>query len=194
MSFTTINQLQPLQKPEVVARVVIGEIPQLPAHFISRDELSQVRKVLSQSRIAVVVTGMRGVGKSQLAAAIARDEIDRGAGLVAWINAEALDSTRAGLSHLAERFGIADPDGDSAKSAQCLRDYLSSRSQHGLLVLDNAADPDLIRPLLPTAGGTKVLITSVLRLKFVQFIPGCVGGGVGSVRGDGATEVRIGAQ
>ena len=65
--------------------------------------------------VAVVcaLTGMRGVGKTQVAAAYARSWMEAGRGLVGWVNAETLDVAVADLARIAEAVGVADPDGDS---------------------------------------------------------------------------------
>lgn len=141
----------------------MGKIPQEPPHFVIRDELTRLRRALERSRVAVVVTGMRGAGKTQLAAACARADFDSGRGLVGWVNAETPETTLSGLAEIAERLGLADAEGDSVVSSQRLRDHLSGSTDPGLLVLDNAADPDRLRDLLPTGGSTRVLITTADR-------------------------------
>ncbi|WP_216892949.1 tetratricopeptide repeat protein [Nocardia alni] len=145
-----------------ITQVIAGEIPQEPPHFVERAELRRVRAMLGKSRVVVIVTGMRGVGKTHLAAAIAREEIDAGNGLVGWINAGTLDTTHTGMAEIAARVGVSDPAGDSAKSARHLRDYLSSRKAPGLLVFDNATGPDEIRRLLPVTGRTRIIITTTI--------------------------------
>jgi hypothetical protein len=79
------------------------------------------------------------------------------------VNAESLDVLLAGLASVAEAAGVADPDGDSDRSARRLRDHLETRTAAGLLVFDNAADPDMLRPFLPAAGGTQLVVTSTDR-------------------------------
>lgn len=143
-------------------QVIVGEIPREPPAFVKRETLAQLADAARSGQPAVVcaVTGLRGVGKTQLAAAYARDRIARGCGLVGWVNAESRDSLLGDLARVAEAAGVADPEGDSAESARRLRDHLTVRARESLLVLDNAADPDLLRPFLPAAGSTQVVITS----------------------------------
>ncbi|WP_280479276.1 tetratricopeptide repeat protein [Nocardia asiatica] len=143
--------------------VVVGRIPREPPRFVVRDELARLRRALEPPAAAVVVTGLRGAGKTHLAAAHARSLFDSGRGLVGWVNAETPDSTLSGLADIAERLGVADRDGDSAVSARRLRDHLSGGTVAALLVFDNATDADHLRDLLPTGGRTRILITSVDR-------------------------------
>ncbi|MFI9507764.1 tetratricopeptide repeat protein [Nocardia sp. NPDC052566] len=138
---------------------MVGKIPQESAHYIVRDKLRELSDSLERSQVAVV-TGLHGIGKTQLAAAYARSRVDRANGLVGWVNADTEDALLADLAAIAERVGVADPNGDSAVSARRLRDHLSGRAAAALLVFDNAIDPDRIRPLLPTGGWTRVVITS----------------------------------
>ncbi len=143
--------------------VVVGRIPREPPQFVVRAELARLHRALERPAAAVVITGLRGVGKTHLAAAHARSLFDSGHGLVGWVNAETPDSTLSGLADIAERLGIADRDGDSAVSARRLRDHLSGGTVPALLVFDNAGDADHLRNLLPTGDRTRILITSVDR-------------------------------
>src|SRR6202044_2378567 len=77
-----------------------------------------------------------------------------------WINAESRQSLVTGLAAVAGRLGVADPRGDSEKSASRLRDELQSRAADGLLVLDNALSPEDVAPFLIATGGTQISITS----------------------------------
>jgi hypothetical protein len=164
-------------------RVVVGRIPRRAPYFVDRAQVRQLRETLDRCPVAVVVTGMRGAGKTQVAAAYTREVIaSGGVSLVGWVNAETRDTLLVGLSELAARVGVADPDGDSAESARRLRDHLSERSEPALLVLDNATDPDLVDGLLPAGESTRVVVTSTDRA-FTQF-GGIVDAGEGFARAE----------
>jgi DNA-binding SARP family transcriptional activator len=143
-------------------QVIVGEIPREPPAFVKRETLAQLAEAAAsgQAAVACVVTGLRGAGKTQLAAAYARDRIARGCRLVGWVNAESRDSLLSDLARVAEAAGVADPDGDPVESARRLRDHLTVRAGESLLVFDNADDPALLRPFLPAAGNTQLVITS----------------------------------
>ena len=155
---------------EAGRQVIVGEIPREPSAFVQRQALVRLSEAVGSRQVAVVcaVTGLRGVGKTQLAAAYARDRIDRGCRLVGWVNAETRNSLLADLARVAEAAGVTDPKGDPAESARRLRDYLTTWTHDSLLVFDNAADPDVLRPLLPAAGITQVVITSTSQA-FAEF-------------------------
>jgi tetratricopeptide (TPR) repeat protein len=143
-------------------QVVVGEIPREPPGFVPREVLGRLAGAAGRGGVAVVcaVTGLRGVGKTQLAAAYARARVRDGWGLVGWVNAESADALLAGLARVAGRLGVADPEGDSLESARRLREHLQARTDAGLLVFDNAAGADQLRPFLPATGGTQVVVTS----------------------------------
>jgi tetratricopeptide (TPR) repeat protein len=138
--------------------VVVGDVPQQPPGFVPRADLLDVLESAGPG-VAVVsaVTGMRGVGKTQLAAAYARAKLAAGWDLAAWVNAEDPASLAAGLAAVAEAAGLAGQGGDPGRP---VRNWLEADGDRCLLVFDNATDPDLLRPYLPAAGRARVLITS----------------------------------
>lgn len=156
-----ISVTQVLAAATTAAGRVVGRIPALPAHFMFRREFEALAERVADSPVAVVVTGMRGVGKTQLAAAYARAVLTtRDCDLVGWIDADTSGTLLEGLAAVAEQQGVADRDGDSYRSAIRLRDHLSDSTSTGLLVFDNATDPDRLSEFLPVLGATKVVITS----------------------------------
>ncbi|WP_157125510.1 tetratricopeptide repeat protein, partial [Nocardia salmonicida] len=155
----------PPSAPAETTGLVVGAVPLPARHFVPRAQVGQLREALMREQVAVVVCGMRGAGKTQVAAAYAREIMtDESARLMGWVGAETRDSTLAGLAEIATRLKVADPDGDSLVSARRLRDHLNSaRGLAGVLVFDNATDPDFLSEFLPTGGGVRVVITSTDR-------------------------------
>ncbi|WP_330272704.1 tetratricopeptide repeat protein [Lentzea sp. NBC_00516] len=109
-----------------------------------------------------VVTGQRGVGKTQLAAAHARQRVSDG-WLVAWIGAETSSQITAGMVELADRLGLYRPEDSAEIAAARVRNHLQTRSGNALLVFDNVVSLDAVRPHLPSVGACQVLITSTVR-------------------------------
>jgi hypothetical protein len=144
--------------------VVAGDVPQEPAGFQSRADLLAALDAPSpgRGRVRVVhaVTGMRGVGKTQLAAAYARARIDEEWRLVAWVNAEDTASVLGGLAEVAAALGLDEGTGDAEAAGRAVRRRLEADGDRCLLVFDNAADPADLLPFLPAAGAARVLITS----------------------------------
>lgn len=140
----------------------MGDIPQESAAFQGRPEILKALLDSPPGRVAgvFVVTGLRGVGKSQLAAACARGRLNAGWKVVAWLDAGNRGQLLAGFSRLATKLGITDGPDDSKESAARVRNWLEEDGTECLLVLDDAVDPDLARPFLPVAGNAQVIVTS----------------------------------
>lgn len=144
--------------------VVVGNIPQRPTASQSRAGLvEQVTGQDSGVSVVFVLTGARGAGKTQLAAAVARARITAGWRLVAWVDAEDRRMILAGLHQVACALGLAGPAADAQDSAAAGRHHLEANGDLCLVVLDNAVDADAVLPFLPAAGRSQVVITSSRR-------------------------------
>lgn len=145
--------------------MVIGQLPGEPQSFVQRDLIRRLSFELNSSQVVIVtaLTGMRGVGKTQAAAACARAAVEAGVPVVAWVNAETTDSLLAGLVRVAERLSLVPEGTDPHAAVPLLREYLSSWDRPSLIVLDNAEDPDLLHTILPATGRAKVIITTTNR-------------------------------
>ena len=114
-----------------------------------------------QVTVVYAVTGLRGVGKTQLVGEYARDCIGAGWPLVAWIDAEEPVQMIGQLVALTDRLNLQQSDDeDAAVMTARLRDWLQARSEPALLIFDNAVTPEDIACHLPATGATHVVITS----------------------------------
>ena len=101
--------------------------------------------------------GMGGVGKTQLALKYTLDYRDRYAG-VWWFRAESEGALQADAGKLCEHAKVFVPDGE--RPSQALKRWLEREEGRWLLVFDDAAEPDALRPHLPQAGNHHSIVTS----------------------------------
>ncbi len=154
------NLIQPSPAP-APGQVVTGDVPQQPPAFQPRaDVLAVLRAAGPGVSVVRAVTGMRGVGKTHIAAAYARYCIEERWRLVAWINAEDVGGVLAGLAEVAAELGLGTGGGDAGAAGRAVRHRLETDGERCLLVFDNATDPELLQPFIPAAGAARVIITS----------------------------------
>ena len=106
------------------------------------------------------MTGLLGVGKTQLAAAYARAKLAEGWQLVAWINAEELGGVLAGLAAVAAAVGVGSGAENAEAAGKAVRQWLETGGDRCLLVFDNATDLELLQRFIPVTGAAQVIITS----------------------------------
>jgi tetratricopeptide (TPR) repeat protein len=136
-------------------------LPLAAAHFTGRDtELHAIDAALGVADRAVVtqaITGLGGVGKSQLAVRYVHQRADE-YDVVAWIRAE--DGGIVDLSELAGELGLAVAQLTPAERAARVVRWLSGCDDRWLLVLDNIAAPEQLRDCCPAAGNGRVIVTT----------------------------------
>jgi RNA polymerase sigma factor (sigma-70 family) len=144
-------------------QVVVGDIPMESPGFRSRADLP-AKLERANARLLVIhsATGLLGFGTTQLAAEYARAKLADDWRLVAWINAAETGSLQAGLAAVAEATGLASGGygRDIADAGKAVRHLLETDGDRCLLVFDDVADPEAVRPFVPTNGTAQVLITS----------------------------------
>ena len=144
-------------------RIRFGSRPAIAAGFVKRqgqDELFEA--VFARAEPCTVLMGMRGSGKTQLAAAVAARCEEEGWPLVAWIHAASRKHIIAGLYELALRIGIDAPKNIPLEViVQRLLDRLrSAEAADRLFVFDNVENPDDLRDLIPEGAGVRTLVTT----------------------------------
>jgi tetratricopeptide (TPR) repeat protein len=150
--------------PQARAALPASNIPiRVPTHFMGRgDALAAIETGLKRYEGRVAITalhGLRGVGKTTLAAAYA--EWHRGDYRATWwIRAQSESSMRADLMALGIRLGWVGADDKEEPAVAATMERLRHEGDGILLIYDNAIDADALKPHLPRGGAARVLVTS----------------------------------
>ena len=147
-----------VQKP-----LIFGRRPYVvESYYIEREEQVRLRNLINEDpRLRVVLVGMRGCGKSQLASELAWSCEEKKWHLVAWINATSKEQVRSGLIELANRLGI-ETQGRNEESIieQCFSYLESGEPSDRLIVFDNVEDINHLTKLVPRGDGLRVVVTT----------------------------------
>ncbi|MFE4831463.1 FxSxx-COOH system tetratricopeptide repeat protein [Streptomyces sp. NPDC056672] len=146
----------------------VGVIPSRAHSFQHRAESDRLRAVVDNSDTAVlgqILTGMGGVGKTQLAADCARAAWQDGSlDVLVWVTASARSSLVTGYAQAGVELCRADPD-DQEGAAQTFLAWLTPKAGatpcRWMIVLDDVADPNDLRNLWPQASPHgRILVTT----------------------------------
>ena len=148
-------------------RIRFGSRPRVAAGFVKRegqDELFDA--IFTRAEPRTVLTGMRGSGKTQLAATVAARCEEEGWPLVAWINAATRKELVADLYELALRIGIDAPK--DVPPETIIRRFLdqlrSADAADHLFVFDNVENLDDLIGFTPEGRGARVIVTTTRHL------------------------------
>jgi tetratricopeptide (TPR) repeat protein len=142
----------------------VSNIPiRVPTLFMGRDDALgdiNTKLKLNEGRVAITALhGLRGVGKTTLAAAYA-DQYRGDYRATWWIRAETGSGIRADLVALGIRLGWVVADDKEEPAVKTVTERLRHEGEGILLIFDNAVDASALKPYLPRGGGARVLVTS----------------------------------
>ena len=162
-----IHRAIPQSQPASPTRIRFGSRPRVSAGFVKRegqDELFDA--IFTRAEPRTVLTGMRGSGKTQLAATVATRCEEEGWPLVAWIDADSRDRLITNLYNLALQAGIEAPkDVPPETIVQRFLDQLrSADAEDRLFVFDNVENLDDLKGLAPEGDGARIIITTTRHL------------------------------
>ena len=158
------NKVAEILKNTAKESVIFGRRPDIAdSYYIEREE--QVRlynRVKKDPRLRLVLVGMHGCGKSQLASDLAQQCEKQGWSLVAWINAASRESVQSDLVELAQRLPIDRSDKPSQDQLinRCLDYFKSANATDRLIVFDNVEDINDLTGLVPRGDGLRVVATT----------------------------------
>ncbi|MFE9751408.1 tetratricopeptide repeat protein [Saccharothrix saharensis] len=161
-----VHQASPVR---VVWPVRVGIPPETVQHYRQRRAHAVLAETLSAGRAGVVVSGLGGVGKTQLAARHGWSVwTDASVDVAVWVSALSRDAVVTLYSEAARRVLVEQDPGIDGRSpleaAGLFREWLAGTSRRWLVVLDDVQDPADLRGLEPPARpGGQVVITSRLR-------------------------------
>ena len=147
-----------VQKP-----LIFGRRPYVvESYYIEREEQVRLRNLINEDpRLRVVLVGMRGCGKSQLASELAWSCEEKKWDLVAWINATSKEQVRSGLIELARKLGIETQGRNEEWIIEHCFSYLESgEPSDRLIVFDNVEDINHLTKLVPRGDGLRVVVTT----------------------------------
>ena len=162
---------------------------QLPAavrHFVGREpELKQLDSLLSQdvpggTVVITAISGTGGIGKTALALRWGHEVADEFPDGQLYVNLRGYDPGGVPLTPaeavrgFLESMGVPPTEVPESVDAQAALYRTMLADRQVLILLDNARDPDHVRPLLPASPGCLVIVTSRSALTGLSITDGAV--------------------
>jgi tetratricopeptide repeat protein/NB-ARC domain-containing protein len=141
---------------EVGWPVRVGVVPALADCYQGRRRESA--ELAASTAATRVLSGLGGVGKSQLAAAHARELADQ-LHLLLWLPATGRDAVLAGYAQAARELGRAVPT-EVERAAEWFLAWLQRTDRRWLIVLDDLADPADLRGVWPDGPSGHSVVTT----------------------------------
>lgn len=157
--------IEDLNRPSYTQRVFFGRRPNVVTEnrFVKRSEQEQLNALIANpTKQPTVLVGMRGCGKTQLAAALAKKCEDLNWSLVAWVNAGSPESITSDLVELARELKI---DTSGQPTAETIIHRLFTRLKSAdpsdrLIVFDNVENIDDLPRLEESGKGLRIVATT----------------------------------
>jgi hypothetical protein len=160
------NKMDSVVKGRVYSqsRVIFGRRPDVAdSYYVEREEQVRLHNLVNEDpRLRVVLVGMRGCGKSQLASNLAQCCEKQEWSLVAWINAVSREAIKNDLVELAQRLPIdrSDKPNQDQLINRCLDYFKSANATDRLIIFDNVEDINHLTGLVPRGKGLRVVVTA----------------------------------
>ncbi|MGY5088025.1 tetratricopeptide repeat protein, partial [Streptomyces sp. 900105755] len=167
--------------------VWVGDVPRLAAAFQPRTAIRDQADAARREGRDVVLSGAGGVGKSQLAASLARQLRDQehttGAGLdvLVWARATSPDQIITAYAEAAGQLRLSGADQeDEGGAARLFVRWLAATQRRWLVVLDDLTDPAPLEEWWPDSGTGNGWVLATTRREDAQ------------LSGQGRTLIRLG--
>ena len=158
-----VNYFYP-ESASVVWPLQVGAVPLLADCFQHReapsDRLDDVVATGATAVLTQVLSGLGGIGKTQLAAAYARRIWrDHGVQLLVWVTARSREAIQASYAQAATGIAPSAPAGVE-QASQWLLGWLQTTTRRWLVVLDDLQDPADVQGLWPEGSTGRVVVTT----------------------------------
>lgn len=123
-------------------------------------QLQEIHGWLKGGQATMLLYGLGGIGKTQLATEYGY-QFKTNFQVVIWVNADTSTTLTAGYVAIANQLELpSHQERDQERMVQEVKTWLQQDQSNYLLILDNADEPDVLQPFLPSKLTGALLITS----------------------------------